>query len=433
MAPLQLGDEETGFLLGNFVIVTSVLALIGIATGGAFLKFNHDAKSGKEAAEDDYPDPTEQAFERTPIGKAMDLITTPGAGFTVIVLAHQGISLESFMLLNDPESSAGAKVLAVIGVLYSITMPAIAFYWLKKRFRGLFATYRYVSVGVPLPLKIFMPNRFWLSMRYAHTYGTFFKTISDADLMYAAWDPLGKITLVSFIAGFDAKGSGCQAQYGSLAMLYVLEALYRIIRWPHLTPIGNIGPLAAALTTALISSSQGFGFEVLSVEVAMVVQSYLSISTSVLKVVITLVDEKIWQPREIKARYLRNDFDWGGLDMAIDEKAKKLLDDKAGDSDSAKTSDGDDDGGERKNPLLKMPERQKTSGKAAAKSVNSKADAVPDTSSTLAALLAMKAEREAALGGGRGGKAKKPQRKGRRPADDSSSEEESSTSDDSDL
>jgi hypothetical protein len=187
--------------------------------------------------------------------------------------------------------------------------------------------------------------------------------------------------------GTAPSGTPCKIQYGAIAAIYILEAAYRVARWPHTTPIGNIGPLAAALTTALIASSQGFGFNVLSVELAMLVQSYLSMTCAGLKTVIALVDEKLWQKREVKARYQHNDFDWCELDTVVDEKAKALLE-------KVPMKEGDVVG-ETRNPLLQLSRRLTRGGAESEEKYDTKPPAnaaVSDTSSTLALLLQMKAE-----------------------------------------
>jgi hypothetical protein len=205
MAPWQLGNDEIGLLLGNLVIVLCAVAFLGLVTGGLYLKFRYDESSGKKCEEDEYPDPTEPLSDKEPLMRAMILVGAPGLIFTVMVLTHQGIALEAHMLLHDPEVAVGSKVFGAFGALYALSIPILLCVGIKKKFRGVMGTYRYVHEGVPLPLRIVMPSQFWLPINYANMNGTIFKTLKDVDLYFAVWEPLGKINLISFIAAFQAR------------------------------------------------------------------------------------------------------------------------------------------------------------------------------------------------------------------------------------
>ena len=372
MSPWKVGDDELGYITGNFLLVIIFSAAATLAQGVVYLKFNRDKNNGVVPPVEEFPDPTADENDNEPWNRAASLVHWPGRYLNFIALAHQGIAFESHLRFHSPERTPLGLFVGCIGLIYCIGIPVYVGWWIKKRFKAKYVKYRYLHLSVPFAVRVFTPKAFWLPLSYTKHYGSIFEEVGPQNVWFALYDPLIKVNIVSAIAAFQAgSAEACKAQYGLLTIIYGGEAIARIIRWPARTLVSNLSPLAACITTALLASSAGFQFSLLSTEIAMIMQSYLSITCGLLAVGIKMVDRRFFQPREIKARYENADFDFVEVgDEEKDEKEKEMKEkekeDGSGDSKEKKPrrgkkkSSSDDELG---SPLLALQEAKKSKKK----------------------------------------------------------------------
>jgi hypothetical protein len=346
MCPWKLGDEELGCITGNVVILLILCTVATLPTLGFFLKFRNDRRNGVLPPPVEFPDPTAEEGDIEPLQSAQNMVGTPGRYIGFMALTHQGICFEAHLRLHDPDRTPLGLVVGIAGMLYGIAVPIGIGFWLKRKFRAKYCEYKYLPQAIPFVVRLFTPKAFWLPINYTKRNGAMFEEVGPTNVWFALYDPFIKCNIVAAVAAFQlSPGPPCQAQYGILTAVYGLEAIARIIRWPQRTLVSNLSPLAACITTALLACSAGFSFSLLSTEIAMVTQSYLSIVCGVLSVVIKLIDQHIFQPKEIRLRYENADFDFVETNGSKTKEEEEMKE---------KSKDGEKD--DKEAPLLAIPD-----------------------------------------------------------------------------
>ena len=197
-----IDNDEIGYLLGNFVILVIGCALVGLATGGMFVKAKRDINSGAAQAEvEEFPDPLQDPNDIVnPLQRASVKVGFPGRFYTFVALTMQGICFESHLLLHMSEASIGARAFGALGLLYCLALPGLAIYFMRTRLGpARQCSYRYAPATFPFFVRPLLPGAFWAPAGFALRFGALFKNVRRSDIYFAAFDPFIKINITSFI------------------------------------------------------------------------------------------------------------------------------------------------------------------------------------------------------------------------------------------